>query len=317
MNTETGTLFEGTARTWEIDEATAAAGAPAEALDVFTKASILQLQFRRLGVTRKITSDAIDVKGQTLEERTDKELVRAQKKILVSPELLTIERHDNATQAWIEGRKAGPAFANVGGFHLIPNALQAEVDAYLDDRLKERGELVERFLDQLEYRVAQTKRRLGVLAKDTRFPTVDQAAASFRVARNWFTLGYRDEGAAKQWQADALAECREALRAGFAEVVSHLAERLQPGPDGKLKVFRNTLVENFAAFVETFEARNLANDTELARLVSKARDIMTGVDADTLRKQGALRSAIGRAVSVIDEAAATLVTNAPTRFYGE
>ncbi len=286
-------------------------------IDIFTKATVLQLQFRRLGISRKVKTDAIDVKKQDGDTEADKALVSVTKKILDSPELKAIERHDNETARWVDSQKCGPAFANQGGFHLVALSEKPRIEGYLDRRGEDRAVLVDRFLDLLSLRIDETRQRLGPLARGINYPTRREAEAAFGMTRSFMTFGYTDPEAARQWQDEALSECRATLRAGFAEVVAHLAERLEPGPDGKPKIFKDSLVRNFDEFAASFESRNLANDSDLAALVKEARRIMSGVDATDLRNRGSLRRAVAQSVAQIDKAAAALVTDKPTRFYGD
>lgn len=303
--------------TWgDKDQEPAAERPDANGLDIFSRAIVLQLQFRRLGTHRKVKADAIDVRRDD-EGKTDKRLLSITKTILEAPELKAIAQHDGETSRWVDAKKAGPAFANQGGFHLVPNALKAEIDAYLDDRLYERSSLVERFLTVLETRIAETRERLGPLGEGIQYPTRAEASQAFGVTREFMRFGYENQEAAARWQAEALGECRAALRSGFADVVSHLAERLTPDASGKPKVFRDSLVSNFDAFAKEFSVRNLADDTELAELVRRARGILAGVDATDLRKRDSLRRSVARSVAEIDRAAAALVMDKPTRLYGE
>jgi hypothetical protein len=285
-------------------------------IDIFSKATVLQLQFRRLGISRKVKTDAIDVKKTASDTDTDKALVSVTKKILDSPELAAIARHDSETARWVDSKKAGPAFANQGGFHLVPLVLKPEIDRYLDAREAERADLVDAFLEVYSLRIEETRARLGSLKWDVQYPERSEAAAAFGMTRSFMTFGYTDPAAAAQWQAEALQECRATLRLGFAEVISRLAERLTPDESGKPKVFRDSLVKNFEEFAEALSKRNLANDTELAALVQEGRRIMSGVDAGDLRNRGSLRRRVAESVAQIDKAAAALVTNRPSRAYG-
>ena len=60
----------------------------------------------------------------------------------------------------------------------------------------------------------------------------------------------------------------------MAELVQHLVERLQPGADGKPKVFRDSLVRGMEEWLSDFSARNLAQDGELSSLVERARELL-------------------------------------------
>lgn len=313
MSTQASTLNG--AATWTADDDDAAQADP---LEIFKRASILQLQFRRYGTSRRVASAAVEIPDPTgIGRDTDKRLVHVRKRILDSPELLLIEQHDGQTARWVDTKKAGPAFVNQGGFHLISTGLQTEVEQELAERIGAREPLIERFLTTLDQRIRETSKRLGPLADGIDYKRGADAAAEFGVTYAWITLGYRDPEAARRWQAEALAECRATLREAFAKIMEHMAERLTPGADGKPRIFRDTLIENFDGFVRDFSARNLADDRELENLVRLSRQVMTGIDAERLRTQDQLRVAVGKAVDQINDVAAKLVMEKPSRYYGE
>lgn len=282
-------------------------------IDVFARAVVLQLQFRRLGTHRKVSADDINTNATG----ADKALLRVTKLILDAPELKAIEKHDGETARFIDARKSGPAFANQGGFHLIALDLKDGIDRWLDERLTEREALIETFLSALLMRINDTAARLGALANDIRYPTPAEAREAFGVTRRYMTFGYDNPEAAAEWKREALGECRQALRGAFAEVVSHLADRLTPGVEGKPKTFRDSLVTRFDDFVASFNARNLADDRELAALVTQARAIMAGVSPTDLRKREGLRAAVATQIATIKAAIDQLVIDKPTRLYGE
>ncbi len=293
--------------------------APADDItDLFSKATVLQLQFRRLGTDRKVSMMDIDVRKPAAysdETETDKALVRATKSILDSPELKAIEKHDGETARFIDANKSGPAFANQGGFHLLALSVKPTIDAWIETRLVERGQLIDDMITAYPERCRQTRNRLGPLARDVKWPTIDDVRAAFGVTVRYMSFGYSDEAAAAEWRREALTECRAALRAGFADVVNHLADRLTPGAEGKPKTFRDSLVLNFDAFVASFEGRNLANDAELAALVNQARALMSGVSAADLRQKDGLRDVVRARVTEIKAAVDGLVMDKPTRRY--
>ena len=99
------------------------------------------------------------------------------------------------------------------------------------------------------------------------------------------------EKADAQW-TDALAECRQLLRATMAELVGHIQERLEPGEDGKPKTFHKSMLEKLDEFLTTFAARNIADDQELGALVKQAKEALVCVDATSLRKNDALRDVV-------------------------
>jgi hypothetical protein len=286
-------------------------------VDIFSKAAVLQLQFRRLGTRRKVNGSAIDIRGEGPGSSTDRDLVHVTKEILDSPELVAIAQHDGATARYIDVRKSGPAFANQGGFHLVSLALKASIDEWLDTRIAQRESLVERFMVTYETRKAETVARLGPLGAGVEYPSAEKVRAAFGVTRRYMQFGYTDPREARAWQNEALNECRAALRVAFADLVSSLAERLTPGADGTKKIFRDSLVVKFDEFVRDFSARNLADDRELARLVEQARGIMAGVDPGTLRKREGLRNAIGSSMEAIKAQLDPLMVESGQRMYSD
>jgi hypothetical protein len=115
------------------------------------------------------------------------------------------------------------------------------------------------------------------------------------------------EKAATTWK-EATDEVRQALRAGFGELVAHMTDRLTGD-----KIFRNSLVENFADFLETFQARNITNDEELQSLVGKARQMLDGVNPDDLRKQEGLKDTIAAGMGKINSQLDSMIVNRPKR----
>ena len=81
------------------------------------------------------------------------------------------------------------------------------------------------------------------------------------------------EKAAKAWK-ETLEQWKALLRTGMADLVNHMVDRLSMNADGKPRVFRDSLVTDLREFLGTFDARNVANDGELAALAEKARAIL-------------------------------------------
>src|SRR5262249_55420521 len=96
--------------------------------------------------------------------------------------------------------------------------------------------------------------------------------------------------------AELYGEVRNALRAAFNGLVSHIVDRLgyedEGNRGGKKKIFSDSMVEKMEDFLKTFEARNLSNDTDLKAIVEKARKAMKGVSADDLRNMDTIRSSV-------------------------
>jgi hypothetical protein len=122
------------------------------------------------------------------------------------------------------------------------------------------------------------------------------------------------EGRARQW-ADATAVVQHTVREGLAELVAHLVDRLTGDKDGKLKVFRNSIMTNLNEFLEVFNARNITDDQQLAALVDKARRLISGVDAETLRESKNVRETVRTGFAKIQTALDGMLVDKPERAY--
>jgi hypothetical protein len=95
-----------------------------------------------------------------------------------------------------------------------------------------------------------------------------------------------------------------------------MVERLTPGDDGRPKVFRDSLVSNLADFLETFEARNLANNADLAAHVATARQLLSGLTPDRLRTSQGAREVLAERFGALKTALDATLIDAPRRKFG-
>jgi hypothetical protein len=124
-----------------------------------------------------------------------------------------------------------------------------------------------------------------------------------------------EQKARAAWQT-AIEESTATLAAGFSDLVSHMVERLTPGQDGRPKIFRDSLVSNLAEFLETFEMRNLAGNTDLAEHVATARQLLAGVTPDRVRRSQGMREALAERFSELKAALDATLIAAPRRKFG-
>jgi hypothetical protein len=95
-----------------------------------------------------------------------------------------------------------------------------------------------------------------------------------------------------------------ALKVELSELINHMVERLNG--EGKPKKFKDSLIGNFTEFLETLADRNLFRDRDLQDIANRAREVLTGVDPDDLRKysdvQERVRAGMKELKEVVDEA---------------
>jgi hypothetical protein len=80
---------------------------------------------------------------------------------------------------------------------------------------------------------------------------------------------------------------------------------LTPSSDGKKKKLYETNVTKLQEFLNTFDIRNVTDDTELQNEVAKLKGIMEGVDVEKLRESDNLKVTVSEKLT---EAKAQLST---------
>jgi hypothetical protein len=283
-----------------------------EQANILSKAVCLNLELAKPGNSRKVSTSQIEVDA-------DKALIHVSKKLLDSEEYKKIVRHDNETRLWLYSRALPGPFR--AGTYLIPHDLVLPVDAHLRIAQTKRDGLIDEFLAAYPTLQAEAEEKLAALYNPTDYPASETVKAAFSMRWSYFTFQtpeklksisaslfqQEQEKAATTWK-EATDEVRQALRAGFGELVAHMTDRLTGD-----KIFRNSLVENFADFLETFQARNITNDEELQSLVGKARQMLDGVNPDDLRKQEGLKDTIAAGMGKINSQLDSMIVNRPKR----
>ncbi len=173
---------------------------------------------------------------------------------------------------------------------------------------------------------ATPRQRLRSQFDSSNYPTADQVRVAFGVEWSYFTMGTPDQlsglnraiwerekaKAERQW-GEASQQIQRLLRASMAELVAHMVDRLKPGPDGKRKVFRDSTIANLRDFLQTFPARNVTNDGELAALVKRASGLLSGINAQVLRDSDLLRDSVQRDMTRVKTDLDTMLIDRPGR----
>ena len=141
-------------------------------------------------------------------------------------------------------------------------------------------------------------KRLNGLANANDYLDADDAASRFGLRWSYLTfatpdslknlksgLFEREKAKIEKMVAEATEEIRLVLREQMRALVKRMVTQLTPSVDGKRKKIYDSLTGNVEDFLETFSARNLADDSELQGLVTKARDVLRGIDPEILRNE--------------------------------
>jgi len=298
----------------------------------FDKVVLIALTIRiQLGASKKLKvvkeGYGESCESITTTTDTDTSMVRANKKILDSPEYEAIGSAANQIRTFLYGKMVpGGQKIFKSGTYPIPIAILDSVDEALKEKVDYFNLAVQKFLEVYELRKEEAKQRLKDLADESDYPPLEKVKNAFGVTYNFISFGppqslegfskdlyQREVAKIKESCAEASVEMQQTLRTLFSDLISHMVERLKPGPDGKKKIFKDTLISNAKEFFADFQARNIFNDTELEGLVNRCRNILAGRDAETLRKNNNVREVTAAALEKIKLTVDEMITSAPVR----
>jgi len=178
---------------------------------------------------------------------------------------------------------------------------------------------IQRFVAAYPSFVDDAKVRLNGMFNSADYPSADDIADKFKFAIRFapFPVAQDFRAQVSDAQAQIIREhiesaSRDAIKAAMkdvwnriAELVQRMAEKLKAyDPDlGKQGgVFRDSLVENVKALVETLPMLNLTGDADLTRMTARLTTELCAYDADSLREDSTLRNDIAaKAESILAE----------------
>jgi hypothetical protein len=285
---------------------------------------LLDLSFGRWGLQRKVANGECEVSEVESGKTVPPDALRLTKRLLACPEYDRIASADGE----VRRRICELALPFRRGLHAVPIGLVDRVVRVLQEHEERRSNDVTAFLGAYAAAVEQAKVDLGPLFRPDDYPLGVEVRTAFSVRWTFVELGTpgklktisaelyaaEAEKQRKQWE-ESSAVMQDSMRQAFQALVASLRERLDGDRDnGKPKVFRDSRVASLQEWLELFEARNVASDDQLAELVTKAKGMLSGLTADTLRRRGDIRSEVADGLKGIEQACSTLVTaDAPKR----
>ena len=286
---------------------------------LFERAILLNVSFSRLGTTKK-------VRGARIDKDADTDVYSVNKKLFRCVEYDAIRSFDGEIKTYLDS-KCLPSTVK-GGIYFLPIASIEEVDLKLTQFAARREQLVAAFVEIYPTLLLQAEMRLRAIFDERDYPHQNRVSEHFSLSWQTLSMGVPDvletistamfererAKAAQQWEA-AQEQIQALLRVRLKGMVDHLTERLTPDKDGKCKVFKNSLVGNIESFLSDFSALNITNDRELETLADQARELLSGVDAATLRQSENTREVTRVAFESISHSLETMLTDKPKRAF--
>jgi hypothetical protein len=261
-----------------------------------------------LNLVHRMPGTRVKADISTVETKADKELLRLTKDVLGAESYKAIRAHKGDTAAQMRAWSLPSMLRN--GMYLMPLTLVEKATQYLEKRQVEYLALVQTFM--AEYRdesedgiIPRARRRLADQFDESNYPDSTELENMFGISWRLLTFSTPTKlrsisrqlyEAEKQKAVEAgkelLESVRVLLRAEMKKLVDHMVDMLTPRTDGKRRGFHDTLTENLAEFLETFEHRNIVKDDDLTKLAGKAADLLKGVDVELLREDDDVRKSV-------------------------
>lgn len=269
---------------------------------------LISLTFHAPGCRRKMRATDLD-------EDADSQMIHVSKDLVDSDEYRAVRRAQAQFKGWVMAR-ALPCTIMRDGVFALPVRLLPEVDDAVAAHERElQDKLVPAFLEALPRKIEEARVRLGRHFDAADYPSAARLRGAFGLTHYYVTLGTPDKLRSvsdavwqrerakieKMWE-EAGATVRDALRAGFAELVARMVRRCSGTEDGKKRIIREAGVERLTEFLDLFDARNVTGDAELKALVAKAKAAMHWVDADRLRDDESVRARVAQSFQALQTA---------------
>jgi hypothetical protein len=305
----------------EIKEEVAAATPASEvsvrdAKAIMDQVVVLDLVFHRPGIYRKADVGKVETVA-------DKTMLRLNKDIVNRKEYGEAVAVAGELRRWLLARCLPSPLRR--GTYLVPISMVGDISDKIEAAEVKYLSRFEAFFQAYPKLVENAKEQLKDQFDAGNYPSVRALRSAVWVERRFLDFGVPSEAKigkalwesekkkAEETWTNAAYDIQEALRDAFRSLVGHLAERLEPTPDGEKKVFKDTAVEKLLEFIDLFKARNIAGDAELEGLVIRARDVLKGKKPDKLRTSSVARGEVAGEMARVQAALDKLLEKAPKR----
>jgi hypothetical protein len=285
--------------------------------NIFLKGCLIQMSVSKWGGIKAIDKSKLS----NMVDQAESDWVTATKKLVDPESLKPICKVNNAARNWLT--TISLPFP-ITGMVFVPKELINTVDEKMNGFKNEFNRAVQNFI--LDYTDLRGTARiyLGNLFNEIDYPV--DIGKKFNFNWRFIVLDVpngetrllapevyaREKEKFIQTMEEARSMAIEALREEFAQMVERITDRFAQTGDDKPKVFKNTTVESFYDYFQTFKDRNIFQDHELTTLVNRAQAILNGSSVDQIRSSIHLKENIRSGMAGIENAISQ-VFNRPRR----
>ncbi len=257
--------------------------------------------------------------------KTDLTKVGASKKIMDAPEIDAINKLDGRIKKFLHSRALPSIFEE--GVWLIPLSSVPEIDVILTNYVASRETLVQAAYEALGRIKDDDREALGDLYDESNYLIGEEFLEAFSMEFRYVSYGvseklagissevyHRELSKTQEKFSNARDEIGAFLAEAMSELINHAVEKLTPDPEtGKAKMMAKGRFEAMTEFLDTFGTRNIGNYTELAELVKRAKDVMSGVNREDMAKNEGLRDAILAGFTEVKTQLDGMIVDRPSR----
>lgn len=283
--------------------------------DLFKNTCALTVTFRQWGNRRKGNLAQVDTDA-------DKSRLKLTKELITAKEYDEIQTFLNETRGWIMSRTM-PFLGFKKGIYLAKVDFVPEVEKELPKRIETLTAMIDRLVYVFPEKVNEAREKLNGQFDYKDYPKAEDLYSYFGIEWNWIAFQVPENlpaelrAAEEKKLAAKFEECEQeitlALREGFKQLMDHCVEKLKVEPNGKPKIFRDSLIGNVLEFIDTFKARNLTNDADLEILVDKAKSLVQGIKPEDLRKDMTLRDKMAKQFKEVQGELDKMIVEMPSR----
>ena len=299
-----------------------AAASNVDALDrIRTDMAAMRLSFAWFGTRKSLTSeqkdraaDAFDAEGRYLS---------AAKRLIDTGDATFRSVTSIKTQATAYFKGVSLPYPDPG-IRLIRRDDVDEIDSRMRIFVEELEGAVRELDAHLDGLKDEAQRRLGSLFCEADYPA--SVVGLFEIAWEFPSVeppGYLRRLNPELYEAEcqrvsarfdeAVAMAEAAFVDELNKLVEHLSDRLSGSDDGKPKIFRDSVVDNFNEFFQRFRHLNVRSNEQLDEVVARAESVLSGVNPQQLRDSDSLRRQIASGLSAVQSNLDGLMVDRPRR----
>lgn len=206
------------------------------------------------------------------------------------------------------------------GLYRLATKSVNEVDELIEQFIGARQAELEKFVLAYPELIAQAEKDLGPEFSATDYPPIDKVIKAYRVDVAYYradvpvdieeisrSILQREREKQEVTLRGAYEEIQVGLRSGFAQLIETFARQLGTDATGKKRKLYDSTLEKINLFLNTFSARNMTDDRELAKLVDQARDLVNGKDTKAIKGSDPMRAALQSGFDKISATVGTMV----------